>query len=117
MLSNTILLTISLLLATASAKCPSYWWPMSSVNKNINFFTEVINGSNAYAFVGNTVTGVTFESNDRIGTSSYKAIKFTANNLQLAADTYFCTGSFTISAWLYIPFHSKLLYKFLTQEI
>lgn len=101
MLINTFLLLISTLLAFANAQCPSYWWPMSTASRSVNFLSEVMVGDNAYVVVGTTVTAATFATNDRIGANSFRSILFPAAvNIQLAADTYFCTGSFTISAWV-----------------
>ena len=74
---------------------------MSAASRSVNFLSEVMVGDNAYVVVGTTVTAASFAANDRVGGSSFRAINLpTGINLQLAADTYFCSGSFTISAWV-----------------
>jgi len=105
MLFNYVLLIISLLLANASAHCPTYWWPMSAVSSNISFFSEVMKGDNIMYLTGTTsiVAATTaYGRPDRTTPATgYRSISLVdaTNAMQATPDFYFCNGAFTISLW------------------
>jgi hypothetical protein len=105
MILNIILL-ISSLLATVCAQCPSYWWPMSAATKSVNFFTEVMSGDHITNVIGPAALATFYVSGDRINTATPRVTGFgslslaVTNGLIATPDTYFCSGSFSISAWI-----------------
>jgi hypothetical protein len=99
MLLKTIFLTISSLIAIASAQCPSYWWPMSPATASVNFFSEVMRGDNIQQYVGPTLAASSLVLLDR--TTKYLTITLAATQtMTAAADAYFCNGAFSIALFL-----------------
>lgn len=104
MIFEKFLLIIATFFVASNAQCPTYWWPLSPATPSINFFSEVMRGDNIFYFTGIPLATsiVTFTTADRTTTASgYRSFTFAlAGSLQVAPDTYFCNGVFTISIWI-----------------